>query len=270
MKTRIAIVLGLVLAATPASVAAQADASPSSQGVDLGLIEQLCAATAADEAELAACVGAVGEAVTDMLEEAPDEEPSLLDRAQSILDETQELIDATIAEVREVDLQAALDDVVQNAQDFEFDVDIDVQGALDDAVAAFEEFELDVDIDVQQAIDDAVREALAATEDIDLETAIDEALAGAQGAIEDAELQAVVDDTVAALEQSVEEARAVVTSAQEWAQQNTDAVCRGGSVSFGTTVGVAVFVLTGVEWLGLQAFWATERFTNGFCGDFVR
>jgi hypothetical protein len=24
-----------------------------------------------------------------------------------------------------------------------------------------------------------------------------------------------------------------------------------------------------VEWLGLQAFWAMERFTNGVCGDIV-
>ena len=72
-----------------------------------------------------------------------------------------------------------------------------------------------------------------------------------------------------ALESAVEDARAVVGEAQQWAQENVDVVCRGGSISLGTTVGVAVFALTGVEWLGLQAFWATERFSNGICGDFV-
>ena len=71
------------------------------------------------------------------------------------------------------------------------------------------------------------------------------------------------------LQQGVDDARAVVAEAQRWAQQNTDAVCRGGSLSLGTTVGLAVFALTGVEWLGLQAFWATERFSNGLCGDIV-
>ncbi len=269
MKTRLALVLGLVMAVTPATVAAQSEESAVQEGVDMGLVNELCAAAAADEAELTDCMDAVESALAQMLAEQPDEGTGLLDQAQGLLDDAQALIDDTLAEVREVDLQAALDDAVQNAKDFELDVDIDVQGAIDDAVAAINDLDIDIDIDVQQAIDDAVAEVLLATEDIDLEAAIDEALAGAQAAIDDADLESVVADAVVALEDSVEEARAVVAAAQHWAQENSGVVCRSSSVSLGTTVGVAVFALTGVEWLGLQAFWATERFTHGFCGDII-
>jgi len=256
------------MAVTPATVAAQSEESAVPEGVDMGLVNELCAAAAADETELTACMDSVESALTQMLAEQPDEEgASLLDRAQGLLDDAQTILDDTLAEAREIDLQAALDDAVQSAKDFELDVDIDVQGAIDDAVAAIDD--LDIDVDVQQAIDDATAEVLTATEDIDLETAIDEALAGAQVAIDDADLETVVADAVVALEDSVGEARAVVGAAQQWAQENADVVCRGSSVSLGTTVGVAVFALTGVEWLGLQAFWATERFTHGFCGDLV-
>ncbi|MEA2025812.1 MAG: hypothetical protein U9O18_03895 [Chloroflexota bacterium] len=251
-------------------MAAQSEESAVPEGVDMGLVHELCAATADDETELTACMDSVESALTQMLSVQPDEEgASLLDRAQGLLDDAQTFFDDTLAEAREIDLQAALDDAVQSAKDFELDIDVDVQGAIDDAVAAIDDLDLDVDIDVQQAIDDAVAEVLTATEDIDLEAAIDEALAGAQAAIDDADLEAVVADAVVALEDSVVEARAVVGAAQQWAQENADVVCRGSSVSLGTTVGVAVFALTGVEWLGLQAFWATERFTHGFCGDLV-
>lgn len=267
MKTRITFLLGLVIAVTPVSAAAQSEASPAPEGIDMGLVTQLCAATAADTAEQTACLDAVEVALTDMLAVEPSGEQSLLDRAQSLIDETQTLIGDALSEAREVDLQAALDDAVKNAQDFELDVDIDVQGAIDEAVAAVQD--LDLGTEVEQAIDEAVAEVLAATEDVDLEAALDQALAEVQTAIEDADLEGVLDDAVVALEGSVGEAQAVVATAQQWAQENTDVVCRSGSVSLGTTVGVAVFALTGVEWLGLQAFWATERFTNNFCGDIV-
>ncbi len=171
--------------------------------------------------------------------------------------------------LREVDIEQALDDVIESAQDFELDVDIDVQGAIDDVVSAVEDLELDIDVDIQAALDTAVAEALAATEDIDLQALVDDALAEAQTAIDEADLQGTVDDAVAALEDSVADAQAIVAEAQTWAQENQGAVCRSGSVGLGTTVGIAVFVVTGVEWLGLQAFWATERFTNATCGDFI-
>jgi hypothetical protein len=108
--------------------------------------------------------------------------------------------------------------------------------------------------------------------DVDLQAAIDDVVATLEGLglSGDVDLQAAIEDTLVALQQDIDDASAVVSEAQEWAQENTDMVCRGGSVSLGTTVGVVVFALTGVEWLGLQAFWATERFTNGVCGEMVQ
>jgi|GEM_PF-6963941 len=262
MKTRIALLLGLAIAITPASVAAQVEGSPAPDVVDLALVSQLCAAAAADEAEQSACVDAVGTALTQMLEEEPAQEQSLLDQAQS-------LVDDTLADLREVDFEAALDDAIASAQDFEFDVDIDLQGAIDDAVAAIEDLDLEVDVDVQAAIDDVVAEALAATEDFDVQGALDDALAEAQLALEDADLQGTVDEAVAALETSVEEARAVVTEAQQWAQENHEEVCRGGSLSLGTVVGLVVFMETGMAFLATAAGGATERFTNTLCGSFA-
>lgn len=262
MMTRLALLLGLTMAITPAAAAAQTDASPGPGVVDEALVMQLCAAVTADETELESCVGAVEAAVTHMLEDVPATEQSLLDQAQA-------LVDDTVEGLREVDIEQALDDVIGSAQDFELDVDIDVQGAIDDVVSAVEDLELNIDVDIEAALDAAVAEALATTEDIDLQALVDDALAEAQTAIDDADLQGTVDDAVAALEDSVANTQAIVAEAQTWAQENQDAVCRGGSVSLGTTVGIAVFVVTGVEWLGLQAFWATERFTNAACGDFV-
>lgn len=262
MKTRFALLLSLTMALSPAAVAAQTDASSSPDAVDEALVKQLCAAVAADETELESCVGAVEAAVTQMIVDVPAEERSLLDQAQA-------LVDDTVAGLREVDIEQALDDVIESAQDFEIDVDIDVQGAIDDVVSAVDDLELDIDVDLEAALDTAVAEALAATEDIDLQALVDDALAEAQTAIDEADLQGTVDDAVAALEDSVADAQAIVGEAQAWAQENQGAVCRGGSVSLGTTVGIAVFVVTGVEWLGLQAFWATERFTNAACDDFI-
>jgi hypothetical protein len=262
MKTRLALLLSCVLVAASASVAAQGDATPSPVDIDRQLIDQLCGAAAADESELAHCVGSVEAALVQLREAAAEQDQSLLDQAQAIVDDA-------VEGLREIDIEATLDELVASAQDFELEIDIDVQGAIDDAVAAFEGIELPTDFDVQAAFDQAVAEALAATEDFDLQAAVDAALADAQAAIDEADLQGTVDEAVAAIEEGVEEARAVVAEAQRWAQENRVAVCRGGSISLGTTVGIAVFALTGIEWLGLQAFWATERLTNGICGDVV-
>jgi hypothetical protein len=261
MKTRIAIVLGFVLAAAPASAVAQSEASPAPGDVDLSLVTELCAANAADEAEIGSCVESVQTILTESFGGSTDDTPSLIDRAQALADDTQTLIDDAIDQAQAVDLQAALDDAIAGAQD------LGIQAAIDDAVAAVQDIDIDVDVDIQEAIDGAVAEALAATEEIDLQARVDEALDGALSALDDADVQASVDEAVGALESSVAEARNVVAAAQAWAQQNSDVVCRGSSVGLGTTVGVTVFVLTGVEWLGLQSFWATERFTNGICGD---
>jgi hypothetical protein len=261
MKIRIAILLGLLIACTPDTTMAQADASPSPGGVDSDLVAELCAAGAGDVAAEADCIDAVQAALTQMTADVEEGGRSLIEQAQSIIDETAASVEDALSQARQIDLQATLDDIVEHARAFE--LDLDLQGAIDEAVAALDD--LDLDVDVQTTLEDAVAQALAAGEDFDLATAVDGALSEARAAIENADVQG----TVAALQDGVEQARAVVATAQQWAQANTDVVCRGGSVSLGTTVGVAVFALTGVEWLGLQAFWATERFTNGVCGELV-
>jgi len=263
MKTRLSLALALVLASSPAAVVAQAQPSPT---LDRALVQQLCAAAAADEAELDACVASVDAALVE-LASAPAEERSLLEQAADLVDETLE-------DLRRIDVDAAFDDLVQSAQEFELDVDLqDVQQAVDEAVAeaqaAIASFSADGAIELREALDQAVSEALASAEDIDLQAAVDDALAEAQVAIDDADVQGLIDEAVASLEESVAEARDVLAEAQRWVQSNRDTVCRGGSISIGTTVGLAVFAVTGVEWLGLQAFWAMERFTNGVCGDIV-
>ena len=264
MKTRLSLALTFILAATPAAVTAQEETSPT-PSIDMGLVTQICAAAAADETELDACVASV-EGALIQLEGEPEE--------RSLLDQAADLVDDTLEDIRQIDVEAAFDDLVTSAQEFELDEALAgaqeaVDGAIAEAQDAIEGLELPTEVDLQAALDEAVAEALAATEEIDLQAAVDTALADAQAAIEEADLDGVIDDAVLALGDSVETARVVVGEAQTWVQDNQDAVCRGGSISVGTTVGLAVFALTGVEWLGLQAFWATERFTNAACGDVV-
>ena len=266
MKTRLSLLLGLVLAVTPASVAAQAE-SPLPEAIDQGLVSQLCIATSDDEAELEACIGSVEAALVEMTEELPEEERSLLEQFADTVDDT-------IEDLREVDIEAAFDDAIESAQDFDVDAALAeaqeaVDQAISDAQTAIDELELPSDIDIQGALEEAAAEALSTVEEIDFQAAVDDALAEAQATIEDADLEGAVDEVVVALGDAVADAQAIVSEAQSWALENRDAVCRGSSISLGTTVGIAVFVATGVEWLGLQAFWATERFTNGFCGDLV-
>jgi flavin-binding protein dodecin len=269
MNTRpsLTLVLGLALAVTPVSVAAQADGPAASEAINRALVNQLCSATATNETELDACVSAVEAALVRMTEELPKEE-------QGLVDQISDTVDDTLEDLREVDVRAAFDDLAENAQDLEIDVDLEgVQQAVDDAIAeaqtTIDELGLPTDIDIQGALDEAVTEALAATDEIDLQEAVDEALAEAKVVIEEADLQGTVDEAVAALEDSVADARAIVGEAESWVQENSDAVCRGSSISLGTTAGIAVFVVTGVEWLGLRAFQAVEAFTNAACGDVV-
>ncbi len=267
MKTRLSLLLGLLVAVTPASVAAQADTPASSDTVDRALVSQLCTATAEDADEVEACISAVEAAATRLTQDLPVEEQSLLDQLASTVDDTLE-------DLRQVDIEAAFDDVAQSVREFELDVDLEgVQQTVDDAIAdvqtAIDELEMPTDVDIQGALEDAVAEALSSAEDIDLQAAVDDILTEAQIAIEDADLQGAVDETVVTLEQAVSDTQAIVAEARAWAQENRAAVCRGGSLSLGTTVGIAVFAVTGVEWLGLQAFWAAERLTNGICGDVV-
>lgn len=275
MKTRIAIALAsLLLIAAPLGAFAQAEPSGAPL-VDDELVTQLCTATEEDQAAIDACIAAVDAIVAEMVVPpavaVPSSPPDIFDQIGSIVDDTlariqgvdlQAAFDDAIAQAQGIDVQAIIDDAVAQAQGF------DVQAALDEAVAAVDQ--IGADIDVQGAIDAAVAEALLATESIDLQATVDEALANVGAMVEDANVQAAVDGAVAALESGVAEAQAVVAVAQQWAQENVGTVCRGGSVSFGTTVGVATFVLTGVEWLGLQAFWAAERFSNGLCGDILQ
>jgi len=266
MKTRLSLLLGLLLAVTPASVAAQAE-SPLPEAIDPELVTELCAATADDEDELTTCIDSVEVALTEMSVEVVEEE-------QSLLDQLADTVDDTLEDLREVDLQATFDDALASAQEFDVDAALaEAQEAVDQAVAdaqtAIDELELPTDVDIQVALEEAAAEALTAVEQIDFEAAVDDALAEARTAIEEADLDGAVDDAVVALETAVTDAQATVGAAQAWATENREAVCRGSSVSLGTTVGIAVFVVTGVEWLGLQAFLAAERFTNAFCGDLV-
>ncbi len=266
MKTRLSLLLGLLIAVTPASVAAQAE-SPLPEAIGLGLVSDLCAATSDDPTELETCISSVESALVDMTTDQPEEEQTLLDQLASAVDDTLE-------DLREVDLQEAFDDALASAQEFDVDAALaDAQEAVDQAIAdaqtAIDEFELPSDVDIQGAIEEAAAEALTAVEEVDFGAAVDEALAEAQAAIEEADLEEAVDEAVMRLEGAVTDAQATVVAAQEWAAENREAVCRGSSVSLGTTVGIAVFVATGVEWLGLQAFLAAERFSNGFCGDFL-
>lgn len=266
MKTRLSLLLGLLIAVTPASVAAQAE-SPVPEAIDLGLVSELCGATADDPSELQACIASVEAALADMTIEQPDEERTLLDQLA-------ETVDDTLEDLREVDLQGAFDDALASAQEFDVDAALAnaqeaVDQAISDAQTAIDELELPSDVDIQGALEEAAAEALTTIEDFDFQGAVDDALAEAQAAIDDADLDGAIDDAVMALESAVADAQATVAAAQAWAAENREAVCRGSSVSLGTTVGVAVFVVTGVEWLGLQAFWAAERFSNGFCGDLL-
>lgn len=269
MKTRLSLLLGLLIAVTPASVAAQSE-SPLPQTIDPELVTELCAATAADDAELTACIDSVEVALVQMTEMTEE----LVEEEQSLLDHLADTVDEALEDLREVDLGATFDDAVASVQEFDVDAALaEAQEAVDQAISeaqtAIDELELPTDIDIQGAIEDAAAEALATVEEIDFEAAVDEALADVQAAIEEADLDGAVDDAVMALETAVTDAQATVGAAQAWAAENREAVCRGSSVSLGTTVGIAVFVVTGVEWLGLQAFLAAERFTNGFCGDLV-
>jgi hypothetical protein len=202
-----------------------------------------------------------------MAEELPEDERTLLDQIASTVDDTLE-------DLREVDLQATFDDAIESAQEFDIDEALaGAQEAVDQAIAdaqtAIDELELPNEVDIQTALEEAVAEALTAADEFDFEAAVDDALAEAQAAIEEADLQGTVDEAVVALEDAVADTQAIVAEAQAWAQENRNTVCRGSSISLGSTVGIAVFVVTGVEWLGLQAFLAAERFTNGFCGDIV-
>lgn len=270
MMSRLSLLLGLLLAVTPASVAAQTE-SPLPEAIDLGLVTELCAATADDEVERDACISSVEAALTDLAMAGAEEEQTLLDQIASTIDDTLE-------DLREVDLQAAFDDAIESAQEFDVDAALAsaqeaVDQAITDAQQAIDELELPSDVDIQRAIEEAAAEALSTVEEIDFQAAADEALADAlaeaQAAIEEADLEGAIDGAVLALEDAVTDARATLSAAQAWALENRNTVCRGSSISLGTTVGIAVFVITGVEWLGLQAFLAAERFSNGFCGDIV-
>jgi hypothetical protein len=240
---------------------AQSAGSPPSDQADVSLVTTLCAANTDDAEEIAACLESVEAILARSLADDLDETPGIVDEAQSLADDTRAFIDDAVGQAGAIDLQAALDDAIAGAQES------DVQVAIDDVVAAVQDIAVGVEVDVREAIDGAMTEALAATEEIDLRATVDEALAGALAAAEDADVQATVDDAMAALEGSIAEARDVIAAAETWAQENPEVVCRGGSVGVGTTVGLAVFVLTGVEWLGLQAFRATESFTSDVCGD---
>ena len=154
MKTRLAPLLILVMALIPATVSAQADDAVAPDGVETALIGQLCAATAADAAEQAACISAVSLALAEIAGTEPLGE--------------QDPIGEALSRVRELDLQAALDEITRNAQDLEIGVDVDLQAAIDEATATLEGLELGVDVDLQAAIDEATAAAMAATEEIDL------------------------------------------------------------------------------------------------------
>ena len=260
MKTRLALILVSVLALTPATVAAQDEASPAPDSL---LVQQLCAAATADEVERDACVSSV-ESALDELEGSADE--------RTLLEQAADIVDDTLEDLREIDVEGAFDDLMASAQDFELDVSLEgVQESVDQAVAdaqqAIAQIALDPEIDFREALDQIVDDALASTEDLDLGAALDDALAELEVAIEDADVQGRIDDAVMAIEGGVEDARAVIDEAQLWVQDNREAVCQGSSLSVGTVVALVVFVETGLAFLATAAGGTVERVTNAVCGD---
>ena len=151
-----------------------------------------------------------------------------------------------VASARDVDLRAALDDAVAAVGA------TDLQATIDAALTAAE-------VDVEAALSDA----MAAVDTIDLQAALDEALAP----LKDAVPQVSLVDVEVLLAAGVLTARVAVEEAQAWAQENSEALCSGGSLSVGAAVAVVVAHLTGDPVLAVSAFRESERLSGDVCTE---
>jgi hypothetical protein len=275
----IAAIVLLTLAAGPLAVHAQESPAPSAvDALEGALLERLCSADQAAEADLAACLLEAADALTggailaspdDPAEASPDASPEADPSAasQDRLAQAREAVDQALATARQsvdqIDLQAAIDDAVASARD------VDLRAALDEAVAAVEATGLQARLD----------EALTAASEVDVEAA----LAEAQAAVEASGLQAALDDALASVEDAIPDisstdvevllatgvltARAVIVEAQAWAQENSDTICKGGSLGLSAAVAVVVAHLTGDPALAAGAFGMAERLSSDVCQD---
>ncbi len=124
----------------------------------------------------------------------------------------------------------------------------------------------------RQVVDETLASARAAGQQVDLQAVVDEALAAAQ----DVDLQAVLDEALAAvgdvdaqalLDGGLGTTREVIAAAQAWIVENSDTVCKGGSLSVGTSAAAVVAYLTGSPGLAIRAFEETERLSSDICED---
>ena len=231
----------LVLLAVPCVAQAQDDPSPAARG----LVERLCSAGRADDADVASCLAAVDTMLGGAL--PPIGDGALDVDVQAALDiDVQAALDEAIGRLQDMDLPAAVDDAVTRLQG------VDLEAAVDDALAAAQ------DVDVRAAI----AEALAAGE-ADLQAALEAVLTRADEAIPGARDV----DVDALLADGVTTARTVVAEAEAWVTENAELVCAGGSVGAGVGAAAVVAYLTGSPGLAISAFDRTEQFSRDVCDD---
>ena len=186
------------------------------------------------------------------------------------LAQAREAVDEALASARQsveqIDLQAAVDEAVASARD------VDLRAVLDDALAAVGATDLQASID----------EALGAASEVDV-AGRSRRCAGcgrggrppgrpgrcprvAPGCLPDISST----DVEVLLAVGVLTARAVVAEAQAWAQENSDAICAGGSLGLGAAVAVVVANLTGDPVLAFRALEESERLSNDLCAEIAQ
>ena len=270
----IAVIVLVALAAAPLAVHAQESPAPSAvESLEGALLERLCSVDEASEADLATCLLTAADALTGgaiLAIVAASPEAASSAAPQDRLAQARQAVDEALATARQsveqIDLQAAVDEALASARD------VDVRAALDDALAAVGATDLQASID----------EALGAASEVDVEAAVAEV----QAAAEAVGLQAALDDALASLKDAAPDisstdvevllavgvltARAVVAEAQAWAQENSDAICAGGSLGLGAAVAVVVAHLTGDPTLAAGAFGAAERISTDVCTEIAQ
>ncbi len=261
----------LAVTMTPFTVLAQDPPTPGTAATLEGaLLERLCAVDTTEDADLATCLltaadALSGGAILGGAAASPAAAPSAA--AQGRLEQARQAVHEALSTARQtvedIDLQAAVDDAVASARD------VDLRGALDDAVAAVGATDLRASIDealtaaTEVDVEAALRDAMAAVDSVDLQAALDDALAPLRDAVP--ELGPV--DVEVLLAAGVLTARRAVAEAQAWAQENSDTLCSGGSLSVGAAVAVVVAHLTGDPVLAVGAFRESERLSGDVCTE---
>lgn len=270
----IAAILLVALAASP--VSAHAQGSPAPTVVDTlegALLERLCSVDVSEDADLATCLLTAADALTGgaiLTSREAAQEAASSAVPQDRLAQAREAVDEALATARQsveqIDLQAALDEAVASARD------VDLRAALDDALSAVETTDLQARIDEaltvasEVDVEAALAKAKVAAEEVGLQAALDDALASLQDAIPDVSST----DVEVLLAAGVLTARAVVAEAQAWAEENSDAICAGGSLGLGAAVAVVVANLTGDPVLAFRALEESERVSNDFCAEIAQ